>query len=489
LVVYGNRRQVDQTVDRELERRQEREATEQTDETDKTDETVDEETDESGSDEEAEKQKMHNIQVRACANDEDTISVYSDHLRNISKLMGRSGWTGAGRRWMAELDANMPEFGVHSHVRTRLGKRIFKSLTRLKDELDEVPNAMDLAEQYQYLAGHQEILNAAISEIDKEVRKVEGLRNTKQLPKRMVNDFSKCIIPMLVLVMQTSFAVGVRQPDAVVNDSLPREGVFTWTTVQYLLGTLGWLSRLQKCLNSPPGGNPADRADQQYDYEDPTQNREKLAVMVGKFIQQIRHEVDNFNARADVKREQYEEKQRIRKMKEQDRRIREQKEREEEEELALARQKEERFRLSLQQVTNQSRPRPLAEKFRKATSHWIHPAQSSQPRPQPSNASTWTLGHGGSRSQSVGSSMRRLPPGVGQMAPQSWPAPPSPELGYPPWDEEETEWLLDELRRPDRQHDCLDVWVETLERTPQEIMAEKRRLERTGQYRSPVRQR
>ena len=480
---------MNQTVDRELVRRQEREHTERTDETDETDETVDEETDESESEEEAEQRKMKDIQVRPYSNDEDTISVYSDHLRGISKLMGRSGWTGAGRRWMAELDANMPEFGVHSHVRTRLGKRIFKSLTRLKDELDEVPNAMDLAEQYQYLAGHQLILNDAISEIDKEVRKVESLRNTKQLPKRMVNDFSKCIIPILVLLMQTSFAVGVQQPDAVVDDSLPREGVFTWTTVQYLLGTLGWLSRLQTCLNSSPSGSPEDGAGQQYDYEDPKQNREKLAVIVRKFIQQIRHDVDSFNARADANREQYEEKRRIRTMKEQDRKIKEQNEREEQVELALAKQKEERFWLSLQQVTNQSHPRPLAEKFRKATSHWIRPAEISHPRPQPSNPSTWTLSHRRSQSRSVDPSMRRPPPGAGQRAPQSRPDPPSPELGYPPWDEGETAWLLGELRRPDRQRDCLDVWAETLERTPQEIMAEKRRLERTGEYRSPTRQR
>ncbi|KAH6617056.1 hypothetical protein F5144DRAFT_596150 [Chaetomium tenue] len=480
LVQYGNGRQVNQIAEKEPERPREREETEETDE---TDETVDE-TDESESDEEEEQRKMGDIQVRPCANNDDIISVYSDHLRSISKLMGRSGWTGAGRRWMAELYANMPAFGVYPPIRTRLGKCIFKSLSCLKDELDEVPNALDLDEQYQYLAEHQLDLNAAISSVDKAVRKVERLSNTR-LPKRMINDLSKCVIPMLVLVMQTSFAVGVRQPDAVVNDSLPKEGVFTWTTVQYLLGTLGWLSRLQKCLNPPSNDNP-EQAGQQYDFEDPKHNHEKLAVMVRKFIQQIRHQVDNFNARADANRERYEEEQRIKRMKEQDRRIKEQNQREAEEELALARLEEEKFRLSMQKVTSQVRP--LAERFRRATSHW-QPAQVSQPRPQPSNPSTWTLSHRGPRSQSVGSSVPRPPPGGGQRAPQFRPTPPSPELGYPPWPEEETEWLLSELRRPDRERDCLDVWAETLERSPQEILGEKRRLERTGRYRSPTQQR
>ncbi|EAQ84898.1 hypothetical protein CHGG_08912 [Chaetomium globosum CBS 148.51] len=479
---YGNGRQVNQITEKEPERPREREETEETDE---TDETVDEdETDESESDEEAEQRKMGNIQVRPCTNNDDTVSVYSDHLRSISKLMGRRGWTGAGSRWMAELYANMPAFGVYPPIRTRLGKYIFKSLSCLKDELDEVPNALDLDEQYQYLVEHQLVLNAAISNVDKAVRKIERLSNTR-LPKRIINDLSKCVIPMLVLVMQTSFAVGVRQPDAVVNDSLPKEGIFTWTTVQYLLGTLGWLSRLQKCLNPPSNGN-SEHAGQQYDFEDPKHNHEKLAVMVRKFIQQIRHQVDNFNARADANRERYEEEQRIRRMKEEDRRIKEQNQREEEAELALARLEEEKFRLSLQKVTSQIRP--LAERFRRATSHW-QPAQVSQPHPQPSNPSTWTLSHLGPRSQSVGSSVPRLPPGGGQRAPQFQPTPPSPELGYPPWPEDETEWLLSELRRPERQRDCLEVWAETLERSPQEILGEKRRLERTGRYRSPTRQR
>ncbi|KAH6842789.1 hypothetical protein B0I37DRAFT_203823 [Chaetomium sp. MPI-CAGE-AT-0009] len=477
LVVYGNRRQANQINDGGSERPQNRGERKETDDMDDTDNV--EETDESESDDEGEQRKMDDIQVRPCVNNEDTITAYSGHLTDISKLMGRSGWTGAGQRWKAQLYASMPEFGVNPHIRTGLGKRIFRSLSCLKDEFDEVPNALDLTEQYQYLAEHQLVLNATISGVDKAVRKVESLTNTR-LPERLVNDLSTYAIPMLVLVMQASFAIGVRQPDAVVDDAPSREGVFTWTTIQYLLGTLGWLSRLQKCLTAglsvPSGGSLEYRARQRYDFEDPTQNRQKLGVMVKKFIHQIRQEVDSFNVRADANQERYEEEQRIAEMREQDRKIREQRQREADEELALARQEEEKFRRSIQQVTNQVRP--LAEKFRKATLHWFAPAQSIQPRTQYTNPSVGTSSHRESR--------------AGHTAPQSRqtrPASPSPELDYPPWPEDDTEWLLGELRRPDRESGCLDVWVETLERSPEEIMAEKRRLERTGRYRSPTRRR
>lgn len=425
-----------------------------------------EETDEtsvSKLDEEAEQPKMNDIQVRPYANGERTMSVSSGHLKNISEIMGRSGWTGAGRRWMAELDANM--FELEDNLSTRLGRLIFQSLGRLKDKLDDVPNALDLAGQSRFLVEHQRALNELISNVDRAVGKAEGatLRN------RLVNDLSTYAIPMLVLVMRTTFAIGVQEPDAMVNDSPAGEGVFTWTTIQYLLATLGWLSRLQKRLSedlsSGPGNKPEARDRQPYDPEDRTQNREKMGVMVKKFIQQIRHEVDSFNKQADVNRERYEKDQRMKQINERDRQIKEQREKEEMEELALVRRREEAFMLSINQLRNQ--PRPLAQRFQRAIAHW-------SPSPSSSNQAQ-------SRSPSVRSSFPPLPQRARPaLPPPSASSSSTPELDYPPWPRDDTEWLLSELTRPDRVENYLEVCVETLDRPMQEIMAEMRRLERRG---------
>ncbi|KAK4044318.1 hypothetical protein C8A01DRAFT_42981 [Parachaetomium inaequale] len=436
------------------------------------------ETDDSGSDEGAEDREMAGIQVRPYVADEHTISVHSLHLNNISQIMGRSGWTGAGGRWMVKLRDTMPDFGDEPPARTKLGKRIFRFLGLLKDQLEEVPNAMDLDGQSRFLAKHQEPLNRAMSSVDKAVGRIEaiGSQAVGDRASRTVKDLQTCVIPMLVLVLRTSFAIGVKEPDAVVSDSVPPEGVFTWTTVQYLMGVLAWLARLQRLL---PSDEDADSdVPRQHDPESAAQNLRKVGVMVKKWMQQLRLAVDKFNEQADIIRDRHEKKER-------DRKIKQQKQKKEEEELALAWRLEQAYLLSLAQLT--TKPRPMAQKFHKATAHWTVSSPSSSQhtaatqRSDPGSGTLTTLGQ--ARSRSSGASRLLFPPAALQQQPAL--PPPAPE--YPPWAEDETEWLLDELQRRDRRPNHLDVCAETLERSLEDVRREKARLERRGLYRSPGR--
>ncbi|KAK4153069.1 hypothetical protein C8A00DRAFT_15671 [Chaetomidium leptoderma] len=421
--------------------------------------------------------KFVGITVRPYTGFERTITVSGDHLNNMSEAMGRSGWTGAGQRWRTGLLRFMFDFGDDPPARTKLGNDIFTTLSRLIDQLEEVPNALDLAGQSRFLAEKHHALNRAMSSVDEAVRKIEGQTNAR-VTKRRAKDLSTYIIPMLVLGLRTSFAIGVKEPDAVVSDVVPHEGAFTWTTVQYLMLITGWLSRLQT-ISQRIWDNAGSHADQQQDPDNPQQNHEKFCIVVRNWSKQLRDGVHSFNEQVDKSQEVYEKKQR-------DIAAREARRKEEEEDLADDRQHEHAFLSSLRQVT--SGPRPMAEKFRKAIAHLsFGPPSSGVQTPAPSQQSQ-------SRSSSSLGSLRHPAlsqrPAVGMRAPQAVAPPAQPALpplvvDYPPWPEDEIEWFLGELTRPDRHGRYLGVCADTLDRPLEEVRTEKERLKRSGRYRSP----
>ena len=60
-------------------------------------------------------------------------------------------------------------------------------------------------------------------------------------------------------------------------------------------------------------------------------------------------------------------------------------------------------------------------------------------------------------------------------------------LDYLPWPEDEVEWFLDELTRPNRRRGYLEVCAEALERPLEEVRTERERLRMSGRYQSPDR--
>ncbi len=433
------------------------------------------------------------IEVRRYDPSEPTISVLSDHVNHMSEAMGNRGWTGEGRRW----GAGILQFGREPPARTRVGKAIFKSIGRLADELDNVPNALDPVGQAQVLAKQNRVLNAVMSSVEDDVAKIMALaapagagRRTIRFLTALANDLSTCVIPMLVLALQTAFDMGVEEPDAEVRDVLPPEGVFTWTTVQYMQYITSWLSRLEKVLAadlSPRTGEAASASgNQRQDPENPTQSRKTFGVMVRKWMQHLKEGINGFNKKADRDREIYA-------MKQRDLAIKAQKQAQEEQDLAVARTQEQAFYASVRNTLSQ--PRPMAEKFRKATAHWNWDSLDA-PSPQ-HNVVTHSPQHNvvTHSPQHNAVTQRPLPLPNAVLHPRSRPhnpsAPPAALLplvvDYPPWPEDEIRWFLGELRRPDRSRGYLEVCAETLERPLEEVKTERERLVRLGRYSSPGR--
>jgi hypothetical protein len=431
--------------------------------------------------------------VRPYMEDERTISVFGDHLNKMSELMGKSGWTGVGRRWRADLSRFIdPDFGDNLPTRTGFGRRLFTSISHLKDQLDDVPNALDLAGQSRFVDEQHGALNRAISGVDNVVRRIErltgpgvpiqGNQTMAKYIEGLAEDLMTCVIPMMVLVLRVSFTIGTAEPDAVVSDSVPPEGVFTGITVQYLMVILGWLRRLLRALtpelDQQPGENLRLRDDQQRDPENAEQNRQKFGVIIRKWIQQLRHAVDNFNQQVEGD----EERQR---MKRRDAEIKAQREREEAESFARDRDQVEGWILSMQGAVNKGRP--LAEKSLRAVSLTGFTAPLSQ-RPKSTQLSIFDSAT--PRSSSFDST-RLLPPAATQQAP---PPPPQAQralsplvLDYPPWPKDDVSWFLAELNRPRRTRDDLVECAESLGRPLEEVEMEMERLRRVGLYRSPGR--
>jgi hypothetical protein len=432
--------------------------------------------------------------VRPYMEDERTISVFGDHLNKMSELMGKSGWTGVGGRWRADLSRfTDPVSGDNLPTRTGFGRRLFTSLSHLKDQLDDVPNALDLAGQSRFVDEQHGALNRAISGVDKAVRRIERLtgpgipsqrnRAIIRYIERLAEDLMTSVIPTMVLVLRVSFTIGAEEPDAVVSDSVPPEGVFTGITVQYLMVILGWLRRLLRALTPALDRQTGEivrlRDDQQRDPENAEQNRQKFGVIIRKWIQQLRLAINNFNEEVEGD----EERQR---MKRRDAEIRAQREREEAESFARDRNQVEGWILSMQGAVNKDRP--LAKRSSRAVSLTGFTAPPSQ-HPKYIQLSIFDLA--ALRSSSSGSRRLLRPPAATQQPP---PPPPRAQralsplvLDYRPWSDDDVSWFLGELNRPRRTRDDLVECAESLGRPLEEVEAEMERLRRLGLYRSPGR--
>lgn len=284
--------------------------------------------------------------------------------------------------------------------------------------------------------------------------------------KVLANDLSTSVVPMLVLVLQTSFAMGTKEQS---RDTLPREGTFTWTTVQYVSWASSWLVRVHGILAQEESQHTRERASpapaEQQDPDNATHNRTKFGVMVKKWKQHLKEAVDRFNEEGDKKRDieekiKYDAERKARRRKEEEAR------------RAADERYNELVNARLREI--QAQPRPMALKWTGSTAPQPVPTQGSTsssatqtPTPTPTQTQTQT------QSQSYTLSVPTT---------QARQTPRPPASDYPPWPEDEVEWFLRELVRPDRSRDHLAICAETLDRTMAEVRAEKERLRREGRY-------
>lgn len=468
-----------------------------------------------------------------------TMTVSHRHVKNMEDCIGLPGWTGLGQGWAdALLRFVDPDFDEDSDedfdevfdedlykerpARTLVGNRCFRSLSSLMVLLDDMPDANDLPKQTSSLAKAEQRLNKVMASLDRVTAKIcdEGAIAGSRRRAALAHDLASSIIPMLVLVLSSAFALGFRDTEE-QSDLLPKEGLFTWSTIQYILWTTDWLCRLQTVLMSIQGTDEANAS---------RQSRERFGTILGKWKEHLRHAVDEYNKLVDDDRDRQRKKQR-------DEAIRETSRRAEEDDLARSQRQYANWELSIKRFLSQ--PRPLAEKWRKATLNWNVPPPPSLPPPPRSSSQVNGIGnlrtaisHSGLGSSSgtqpravSSSSPSRLPPappgprlashppamvidltrdeddGCLRSGAQprafskssSWlpPAPSRPQPASPPavqldlnWDEGEVEWFLRQLHSPHRKSSYLHEYAEVLERPLDEVRKMEEQLKRTGRYRS-----
>ncbi|KAK4145198.1 uncharacterized protein C8A04DRAFT_26953 [Dichotomopilus funicola] len=418
----------------------------------------------------------HEIVVRPYVEREHLVSINCRQVNNLLDIMGKEGWVGRSR-WIAELDA--------ARARTRLGGSIFAHLDAIGDVLEDVPSALDLKAQSEILSKNQRLLGKVMAKLDKTLTTMErwatdmALREKNKATEKRAQAFGSDLltlaIPMAVLVLRITFSLGVTRPDSLSSVAVPSDGRFTWTTIQYLMVISGWLSRLE-ALSKPYWGKPASGP--AGDPETMQENQAKFAALLQKWRHHLRQQVDEANAELDRARE-------LREKQARDRRIREQKARGQEQQWAQEQVSHDAWMRSFGVVTAQARP--MAAKFQQALAR--RPVPPTYPVPprlsveSNSRSSDYTT----ARPTPSSSIPAQLPPAPMSILSSS----PEPEFesgleeeGHP-WDEEETEWFLAELKRPNRSRGYLDVCADALNRSLEEVVAYKERLEREGYYRSP----
>lgn len=419
----------------------------------------------------------HEIVVRPYVEKEPLISITCRHVNNLLDIMGKEGWVGRSR-WIVELEA--------ARARTRLGGNIFAHLSALGDVLEDTPAALDLKAQSEILSKNQRLLGKVMAKVDQTLTTMERWvadmtsRERNEVSSKRALAFSSDLltvaVPMAVLALRITFSLGVTRPDSLASVAVPSDGRFTWTTIQYLMIISGWLSRLE-ALSKPFWGKPAP--DLEGDPETMKQNQTKFATILQKWRHHLREQVDEANEEIDQTRQ-------LREKQARDRRIREQKAREEEQKWAQEQIRHDAWMRSFEVVTAQARP--MAAKFQQAIAR--RPVPPSYPVPprlsveSNSRSSDYTTAR-----PTPSSSIHAQLPAASISITSS-----SPESGFEseleqeedhPWDEEETEWFLAELRRPNRARGYLDVCADALNRSLEEVVEYKERLEREGYYRSP----
>ncbi|KAK3316421.1 hypothetical protein B0H66DRAFT_604713 [Apodospora peruviana] len=189
-----------------------------------------------------------------------TAKLSSVILYKLLTLMGKSGWTKLGKSWQKRLfeDPYQEDGQADTPAITKAGVLVFKSLFFMEAKLKHAPTELD--DQDEWLRVNQESLKKAFDEIQKIVVSIcedrlavlgdsdGGSSNNLQRRRAMVRDLISCIIPMLILVLESAFFLGGFEEDD-DGRTLPVEGTFTKTILLYLLRITGWLLRLNDILN------------------------------------------------------------------------------------------------------------------------------------------------------------------------------------------------------------------------------------------------
>ncbi|KAK0709481.1 hypothetical protein B0T26DRAFT_407630 [Lasiosphaeria miniovina] len=313
------------------------------------------------------------IEAPATTDAQFSVEISRKDLGRMDRLMGRPGWTGMRKTWKTSLlpFENLEIESEAAMLKTGLGGKLYSALFELKGRLDGGRSATSLAEQNTWLRREKRRLSKPMSAITRTVTRIceadlvagssvelsdEDLESRRLLVEDMVGK----IIPMLVLILSSSFDLGGVGRD--IDDGPPNEGTFTASTMQYLVQITGWLNRLVNVIKFELSQRPLeDESSSELTPVDIQKLNEDRKIF-GELLKNYWYPRLK-KAEKDLKEKQDEEKLRAERVV-RDEIIKTQREQQEYEELAKTGQRWARFEESTHQLKRL--PRPAQEIWRKA---------------------------------------------------------------------------------------------------------------------------
>lgn len=202
-----------------------------------------------------------------------TVTLKSNALRSMRRLLGGSGWTAMGRDWIFELSdpgAHGKSSSQNAPPRTKLGRGCWKFVIYLRSLLADAPKAPDFAAQTRWLSERRTRIDKTFRSIDTMVRKISedylgvvgdsghpANKNT-EMRVAMVRDLLDYVIPILVAAMHTVFFLGGVEYEADGRPTALSEGEFTIATLDCLTEVVGWVSTLERALLEELKNRPLD---------------------------------------------------------------------------------------------------------------------------------------------------------------------------------------------------------------------------------------
>ncbi|KAK3384257.1 hypothetical protein B0T24DRAFT_588835 [Lasiosphaeria ovina] len=302
-----------------------------------------------------------------------SVEISRKDLGRMDRLMGRPGWTGMRKTWKTSL-LPFEYLEIESEaamLNTGLGSKLYNALFELKGRLDGGRSATSLAEQNTWLRREKRRLSKPMSAITRTVTRIcevdlvaggSGELSDEDLGSRraLVEDMVGKIIPMLVLILSSSFDLGGVGRD--IDDGPPDEGSFTASTMQYLVQITGWLNRLVNVIKIELSQRPLEDESSSGLTPVEIQKLNEDRKIFGELLKNYWYPRLK-KAAKDLKEKQDEEKLRAERVV-RDEIIKTQREQQEYEELAKTEQRWARFEESTHQLKRL--PRPAQEIWRKA---------------------------------------------------------------------------------------------------------------------------
>lgn len=291
-------------------------------------------------------------------------------LKEMRTMMGKAAWTNRGGLWEDSFEVWEEPYAVAD-----LGKECSTAVHGLQSILKNMRNLPNLESQHQALCLRKDRLDRSMAAVEKTVQDIcrsTMVRNDRDL----MDDIAEYIIPRLLLTLGAAFYLGAAG-SKYKTDMYLQVGTFTNFTVQYLLWITKWILDLIR---------PLQKLSDRVDVKDATMAEIRIVQQRAEFSDHLRQWRDEVKTATDACNDRID-----RQMKaDRDEAIKAERKARADEEISIKNQQWNLYARDIEERVKKQ-PRPLAEK-------WIRATQGTRP-PTPSSSSSLLHRAPGSNSQ------------------------------------------------------------------------------------------